>query len=174
VRHARAPDEGAVCHALTFGEYWIGLNDAMQPGALYRECVMTTIQAVEAFGAKNVSTASGATTTVATTSSMLLSTRSKRTTITSPGSWAIRASRGARSIGTRTTAQGQASSSSRATRSSRSGRRAGTRPATMHGDRGRATMPCRSSRIAASDQAQGRSDRQPHLAGESLARPRSS
>jgi hypothetical protein len=50
------PEEGAVCHALTFGEYWIGLNDAMQPGALYRECVMTTIQAVEAFGAKNVST----------------------------------------------------------------------------------------------------------------------
>lgn len=43
------PDEGAVCHALTFGEYWIGLNDAMMPGALYRECVKTTIQAVEEF-----------------------------------------------------------------------------------------------------------------------------
>lgn len=48
------PVEGAVCHALTAGEYWIGLNDAMMPGALYRECVMTTIQAVKAFGYKNV------------------------------------------------------------------------------------------------------------------------
>jgi hypothetical protein len=46
--------EGAVCHALTAGEYWIGLNDAMMPGALYRECVMTVIQAVETFGYKNV------------------------------------------------------------------------------------------------------------------------
>lgn len=49
------PQEGAVCHALTFGEYWIGLNDAMQPGALTRECVMTTIQAVETFGLNNLS-----------------------------------------------------------------------------------------------------------------------
>jgi hypothetical protein len=47
--------EGAVCHALTFGEYWIGLNDALLPGALYRECVKTTIQAVQAFGLNAVS-----------------------------------------------------------------------------------------------------------------------
>jgi hypothetical protein len=30
------PDEGAVCHQLTFGEYWLALNDALIPGALYR------------------------------------------------------------------------------------------------------------------------------------------
>lgn len=43
------PDEGAVCHALTFGEYWIGLNSALQPGALYRDCAMTAVQAVQTF-----------------------------------------------------------------------------------------------------------------------------
>lgn len=48
-------EEGAVCHPLTFGEYWIGLDDTMQPGGLYRECVMTTIQAVQAFGKENLS-----------------------------------------------------------------------------------------------------------------------
>lgn len=49
------PDEGAVLHALTFGEYWIGLNNALQPGALYRDCAMTVIQAVEEFGRENLS-----------------------------------------------------------------------------------------------------------------------
>lgn len=48
------PKERAVCHALTFGEYWIGLNSAQQAGALYRDCAMTVLQAVEMFG-NNVS-----------------------------------------------------------------------------------------------------------------------
>jgi hypothetical protein len=48
-------DEGAVCHALTAGEYWIGLDKSLLPGALYRDCVMSTIQAVEAFGYANLS-----------------------------------------------------------------------------------------------------------------------
>jgi hypothetical protein len=43
------PELGGVCHALTFGEYWIALNDALQPGALYRMCPMTAIQVVEMF-----------------------------------------------------------------------------------------------------------------------------
>jgi hypothetical protein len=49
------PVEGAVCHALTFGEYWLALNDALMPGALYRDCAMTALQAVETFGLNNVS-----------------------------------------------------------------------------------------------------------------------
>ena len=44
------PKEGAVCHALTAGEYWIGLNSAMQPGALYRDSGMTVKQEVDTFG----------------------------------------------------------------------------------------------------------------------------
>lgn len=50
------PSEGMVCHALTFGEYWIGLNSAQQAGALYRDCAMTVLQAVEMFGLANVHT----------------------------------------------------------------------------------------------------------------------
>ena len=46
------PDEGAVCHQLTFGEYWLALNDALLPGALYRQCPMTALQTVEMFRAK--------------------------------------------------------------------------------------------------------------------------
>jgi hypothetical protein len=49
------PVEGAVCHALTFGEYWLALNDALMPGALYRDCAMTALLAVETFGLNNVS-----------------------------------------------------------------------------------------------------------------------
>lgn len=49
------PTEGAVCHALTAGEYWIGLNSAMKPGALYRDSGMTVKQAVDTFGLGNVS-----------------------------------------------------------------------------------------------------------------------
>jgi hypothetical protein len=49
------PEMAAVNHALTFGEYWLALNDAMLPGALYRDCAMTALQAVETFGLKNVS-----------------------------------------------------------------------------------------------------------------------
>lgn len=41
------PTERAVCHAMTFGEYWIGLNSANQAGALYRDCAMTVLQAME-------------------------------------------------------------------------------------------------------------------------------
>jgi hypothetical protein len=42
--------EGAVCHQLTFGEYFIGAGTALSPNALYRECVKTVKQAVEEFG----------------------------------------------------------------------------------------------------------------------------
>lgn len=41
---------GAVCHAMTAGEYWIGLSDALVPDTLVRECTMTARQMVQAFG----------------------------------------------------------------------------------------------------------------------------
>jgi len=41
--------QGAVCHQATFGEYWIGLGDAMMPDSLYRRCPMTVVQAVQSF-----------------------------------------------------------------------------------------------------------------------------
>ena len=44
------PHAGAVCHALTFGEYWIALSDALVPDTLYRTCPMSVKQAVETFG----------------------------------------------------------------------------------------------------------------------------
>lgn len=47
VEHPRA---GAVCHTLTFGEYWIGLSDALTPDTLYRVCPMSVKQAIETFG----------------------------------------------------------------------------------------------------------------------------
>jgi hypothetical protein len=46
---------GAVGHALTFGEYWLGLDDAMRAGALYRLCPYTVVQAVGMFGLDAVS-----------------------------------------------------------------------------------------------------------------------
>lgn len=48
------PDEGLVFHALTFGEYWLGMNSALQAGSLYRDCGLTVRTAVEQFG-NNVS-----------------------------------------------------------------------------------------------------------------------
>jgi hypothetical protein len=48
------PTEGAVCHQLTFGEYWLALGSALTPEALYRECAMTALQAVQRFGYDNV------------------------------------------------------------------------------------------------------------------------
>lgn len=47
--------EGAVCHALTVGEYWIGLSDAATADTLYRRAPMTVHQTVQAFGLDNVS-----------------------------------------------------------------------------------------------------------------------
>ena len=44
------PSEGAVCHQLTFGEYYLGVGSALAPNALYRECVKTVKQAVDEFG----------------------------------------------------------------------------------------------------------------------------
>lgn len=44
------PNAGAVCHALTFGEYWIALSDALVPDTLYRVCPMSVKQAMETFG----------------------------------------------------------------------------------------------------------------------------
>jgi hypothetical protein len=44
------PVVGAVCHALTFGEYWIGLADTLMPDTLYRVCPMSVKQAIETFG----------------------------------------------------------------------------------------------------------------------------
>lgn len=46
VEHA---SEGAVCHSLTAGEYWIGLSDALVPDTLARECSMTARQIVQTF-----------------------------------------------------------------------------------------------------------------------------
>jgi hypothetical protein len=44
------PTDGAVCHQLTAGEYWIGLGSNLQAAALYRRCPLTVIQAVQTFG----------------------------------------------------------------------------------------------------------------------------
>jgi hypothetical protein len=44
------PTEGMVCHTLTAGEFWIGLNSAMQPGVLNRNCALSAIQAIQMFG----------------------------------------------------------------------------------------------------------------------------
>lgn len=43
-------DKGMVCHALTAGEYWIAMSDAMVADTLYRRCPMTARQAVQSFG----------------------------------------------------------------------------------------------------------------------------
>jgi hypothetical protein len=43
------PSEGAVCHQLTAGEYWLGINSALKPGALYRDAAMTVKNAVDTF-----------------------------------------------------------------------------------------------------------------------------
>ncbi len=42
--------EGAVCHALTAGEYWIACSDALTPDTLYRTIPMTVRQMVQSFG----------------------------------------------------------------------------------------------------------------------------
>lgn len=47
LEHAK---RGAVCHALTAGEYWIGLNDALEPSTLVRDSGMTVKQAIDTFG----------------------------------------------------------------------------------------------------------------------------
>ncbi|MDB5705520.1 MAG: hypothetical protein JWN66_2636, partial [Sphingomonas bacterium] len=52
VEHRR---EGAVCHALTVGEYWIALSDAMMPDTLYRRCSMSVHQLVQSFGLETAS-----------------------------------------------------------------------------------------------------------------------
>lgn len=44
------PVQGAVCHGLTAGEYWIALSDAMVPDTLLRECPLSARQAVQMFG----------------------------------------------------------------------------------------------------------------------------
>jgi hypothetical protein len=48
--------EGAVCHPLTVGEYWIALGDDAKPDTLYRDVPATVVQAVQMFGLNNVST----------------------------------------------------------------------------------------------------------------------
>jgi len=47
---------GMVCHALTAGEYWIAMSDAMVADTLYRRCPMTVRQTVQSFGDKVSST----------------------------------------------------------------------------------------------------------------------
>lgn len=42
--------QGAVCHSLTAGEYWIALSDAMVPDTLARVCPLSTRQVVQTFG----------------------------------------------------------------------------------------------------------------------------
>lgn len=46
------PAAGAVCHALTAGEYWIALSDAMTPDTLLRESWMSARQMVQSFGSE--------------------------------------------------------------------------------------------------------------------------
>lgn len=46
VEHA---ERGAVCHALTAGEYWIACGDSTEPDTLYRRTPMTVLQAVQTF-----------------------------------------------------------------------------------------------------------------------------
>ena len=41
---------GAVCHAMTAGEYWLALSDASVPDTLYRRCPMTVHQLAQSFG----------------------------------------------------------------------------------------------------------------------------
>lgn len=41
---------GAVCHQLTFGEYWIALDDSLTADTLYRRCPITVRQAMQMFG----------------------------------------------------------------------------------------------------------------------------
>jgi hypothetical protein len=47
--------EGAVCHQLTAGEYWIGLGSALTPEALYRRCPLTVIQVMQRFEETKIS-----------------------------------------------------------------------------------------------------------------------
>lgn len=44
VEHAT---EGAVCHQLTFGEYWVGIGNTLQSEALYRRCPLTVNQVMQ-------------------------------------------------------------------------------------------------------------------------------
>jgi len=46
---------GAVCHALTAGEYWIAQSDANRPDTLYRTVPMSVLQVVQAFGTAKLS-----------------------------------------------------------------------------------------------------------------------
>lgn len=46
--------EGAVCHSLTAGEYWVALSDASVADALYRRIGMTVHQVVQSFGLDDV------------------------------------------------------------------------------------------------------------------------
>ena len=52
VDHVR---EGAVCHPLTAGEYYIGLSDASVADTMYRRVPMTVHQVVQTFGLSDVS-----------------------------------------------------------------------------------------------------------------------
>lgn len=44
------PSMGMVCHALTAGEYWVSMSDAMVNDTLYRRTPMNVRQAVQSFG----------------------------------------------------------------------------------------------------------------------------
>jgi hypothetical protein len=48
------PVEGAVCHSLTVGEYFIALGDNAKPDTLYRKAWMSVHQAVQTFGLDKV------------------------------------------------------------------------------------------------------------------------
>ncbi|NOW44155.1 hypothetical protein FHW96_000282 [Novosphingobium sp. SG751A] len=43
---------GAVCHAMTAGEYWIAISASLKPDTLFRYCPMDVRQAVQTFGAR--------------------------------------------------------------------------------------------------------------------------
>jgi hypothetical protein len=79
------PTEGAVCHQLTFGEYWLALGSALTPEALYRECAMTALQAVQRFQSPMSPSAFRVSTTAAPTKrSSSITRRSRRTTSSTP------------------------------------------------------------------------------------------
>ena len=54
------PVAGAVCHPLTFGEYWIALGTDQTPDTLYRRVPMTVRQAVQTFKGRVSQTVRGA------------------------------------------------------------------------------------------------------------------
>jgi hypothetical protein len=137
------PTEGAVCHQLTAGEYWIGLGSALTPEALYRRCPLTVVQVMQRFERSKISPRIIAAYDRSNYDEVCdIYQGSRSTTISMKAMPGPRARNTARSIGMPITARKRRFRSV-GSRSSRSGRRGGKRPAGMLTGRARATMPCR-------------------------------